>query len=30
MGWLKGTVQTPPGVDLTEPAAPEWAGLIEK
>lgn len=24
IGWLKGTVQIAPGVDLTEPADPEW------
>jgi hypothetical protein len=24
IGWLKGTVQVAPGVDLTEPADPEW------
>jgi hypothetical protein len=24
IGWMKGTVQIPPGVDLTEPADPEW------
>jgi len=24
VGWMKGTVQIPPGVDLTEPADPEW------
>ena len=23
-GWLEGTVRTAPGVDLTEPADPEW------
>lgn len=26
IGWLKGTVRIPPGVDLTEPADPEWGG----
>jgi len=24
LGWLKGTVRIAPGVDLTEPADPEW------
>ena len=24
IGWMKGTVQIAPGVDLTEPADPEW------
>ena len=24
VGWMKGTVHIPPGVDLTEPADPEW------
>jgi hypothetical protein len=24
IGWLEGTVQVPPGVDLTQPADPEW------
>jgi hypothetical protein len=24
IGWLEGTVQVAPGVDLTEPADPEW------
>ncbi len=24
IGWLKGTVRVGPGVDLTEPADPEW------
>jgi hypothetical protein len=24
IGWMKGTVQIPAGVDLTEPADPEW------
>jgi hypothetical protein len=28
-GALKGTVHIAPGVDLTEPADPEWADLIE-
>jgi len=26
VGWMKGTVRIPPGVDLTEPADPEWGG----
>ena len=29
-GALKGMVQIPPGVDLTEPADPEWADLVDK
>src|SRR5467141_3361255 len=29
-GWLKGTVRVAPGVDLTEPADPEWADNIGK
>jgi hypothetical protein len=29
-GALKGMVHIPPGVDLTEPADPEWADLIDK
>jgi hypothetical protein len=24
IGWMKGTVKVAPGVDLTEPADPEW------
>jgi hypothetical protein len=24
VGWMKGTVRIAPGVDLTEPADPEW------
>jgi hypothetical protein len=24
IGWLKGTVTIAPGVDLTEPADPDW------
>jgi hypothetical protein len=24
LGWLKGTVRVAPGVDLTEPADPDW------
>ncbi len=24
IGWMKGTVRIPPGVDLTEPADPHW------
>src|SRR3954469_13416106 len=27
---LKGMIHIPPGVDLTEPADPEWADLVEK
>src|SRR3954447_16809135 len=29
-GALKGMVHIPPGVDLTEPADPEWADLADK
>jgi hypothetical protein len=29
-GALKGLIRIPPGVDLTEPADPEWADLIEQ
>jgi hypothetical protein len=29
-GWLKGTARVAPGVDLTEPADPEWANSLEK
>lgn len=29
-GALKGLVRIPPGVDLTEPADPEWADLVDK
>jgi hypothetical protein len=29
-GWLKGTVRVAPGVDLTEPADPEWADMLDK
>ena len=28
-GALAGTVTIPDGVDLTEPACPEWADMIE-
>jgi len=28
-GWMKGTVTVAPGVDLTEPADPEWADIAE-
>src|SRR5256885_3375829 len=28
IGWLKGTVQVAPGVDLTEPADPEWGDHV--
>jgi hypothetical protein len=27
IGWMKGTVRVAPGVDLAEPADPEWGGL---
>jgi hypothetical protein len=30
IGWMKGTVTIPEGVDLTEPACPEWADLIDE
>ena len=29
-GFMKGTITIAPGVDLTEPAFPEWADLIEE
>lgn len=29
-GAMKGLIRIPPGVDLTEPADPEWADLIDK
>ena len=29
-GALKGMIRIPPGVDLTEPADPEWADLVDK
>ena len=29
-GALKGLIRIPPGVDLTEPADPEWADLIDQ
>ena len=29
-GCLKGTVRIAPGVDLTEPADPEWANSLDK
>ena len=29
-GALKGMIHIPPGVDLTEPADPEWAELLDK
>jgi hypothetical protein len=28
IGWLKGTVHIAPGVDLTEPADPEWGERV--
>jgi hypothetical protein len=28
-GWMKGTLRIAPGVDLTEPADPEWGQRIE-
>jgi len=30
LGCMKGTITVAPGVDLTEPAFPEWADLIEE
>lgn len=30
IGCMKGTVTIPEGVDLTEPACPEWADLIDE
>lgn len=29
-GCLKGTVRVAPGIDLTEPADPEWANSLQK
>ncbi len=29
-GSMKGTVTIAPGVDLTEPAMPEWADLVDE
>ena len=29
-GWMKGTITIAPGVDLTEPACPEWADITEE
>jgi hypothetical protein len=29
-GWMKGSVIVPAGVDLTEPADPEWADRLDK
>ena len=29
-GALKGMIRIPPGVDLTKPADPEWADLVDK
>ena len=29
-GWLKGSVQLAAGVDLTEPADPEWADRLDQ
>jgi hypothetical protein len=28
IGWLKGTVQVAPGVDLAQPADPEWGAHV--
>jgi hypothetical protein len=30
IGWMKGTFTIPDDVDLTEPACPEWADLIDE
>jgi hypothetical protein len=30
IGWMKGTFTIAEGVDLTEPACPEWADLIDE
>jgi protein-disulfide isomerase len=30
IGCMKGTVTIPEGVDLTEPACPEWADVIDE
>jgi hypothetical protein len=30
IGWMEGTFTIPDGVDLTEPACPEWADLIDE
>jgi hypothetical protein len=30
IGWMKGTFTVAEGVDLTEPACPEWADLIDE
>jgi YD repeat-containing protein len=29
-GWMKGTVHVPAGVDLTEPADPEWGANVQR
>ena len=29
-GWMKGSLTVAEGVDLTEPACPEWPELIEE
>jgi hypothetical protein len=29
-GWMKGTLWTAPGVDLTAPACPEWSDIAEE
>jgi hypothetical protein len=29
-GWMKGSVSIPAGVELTEPADPEWADRLDK
>jgi hypothetical protein len=29
-GWMRGTVTIAPGVDLVEPAYPEWADIAEE
>jgi hypothetical protein len=30
LGWMKGTVQIPPGVDLTTPADPDWSTSLDR
>jgi aspartyl-tRNA(Asn)/glutamyl-tRNA(Gln) amidotransferase subunit A len=30
VGWMKGTVQVAPGVDLTDPADPDWGANLER
>ena len=30
VGWMKGTVHVPDGIDLTEPADPDWGASLER